>query len=289
MYSIIYIFDYNQNILMNKSITLILTLTLFITSFYSYSQEKVFLDENINKIDSLTYKNRCKNILLKCLEYKIKDLSINKILFKYQFGKLKSDEYLQIKNSLQIDSNKFIKDDQYIIIKYYDSLFNYKTANNRHLSRVNKAKQNNSAYSKNFYHEFNNKIFLKERKDWIKKNRKCIKRYNSKFNSEVFYIYKAEQNVIDKYENFNWIKDRGLFKNKFFKIIGNFRFVIIKPDGEYFLGGGHLEDNRFEKLLKSKDWSNFKSNWHNTYSKKELTGEGIFKTISPFHNNRHCL
>lgn len=256
----------------------------------TFSQEKIYLDENIVKIDSSTYNNKCKNILLKCLEYKSDSLIMNKVLYKFQFGKLKPDEYNQIKNILSINSDKKIKKDDFIIIKYYDSLLNFKRVNERHIIHLKKAEEQQTELNvRNKYHEFNDKIFIKNRISWIKKTNKCIKRYEKKFQSKAFYIYKDEQNVVDKYENFNWIKDRGVFKHTFFKIMFNYRFVIIKPDGEYFLSGGHLSDKRFEELLKNKDWSKFKQDWNDSYKINILTGKGIFKKVSIDHNTKHCL
>lgn len=275
---------------MNKSITSILTFALILVSFFCYSQEEIYIDENIALIDTTTYKNKCKNILLKCLEYKTDSLVMNKVLYKFQFGKLTKEEYTQIKNVLTIDSDKKIEKNDFIIIKYYDSLLNFKRVNERHLIHLKKAEEQQTELNvRNKYHEFNEKIFLKNRKNWIKKSNKCIKRYENKFQSKAFYIYKHEQSVVDNYKNFDWIKDRGIFKHTFFKIMFNYRFVILKPDGEYFLSGGHLTDKRFEKLLKTNDWSKFKEDWNTTYKKNILNGEGIFKKVEYDHNTRHCL
>lgn len=267
-------------------------LTLLFLLFFSlsYSQEKIYLDENIVRIDSSTYDNKCKNISLKCLEYKSDNLLMNKVFYKFKFGKLTPKEYTQIKSILSIDSNKKIENKDFIIIKYYDSLLNFKRVNEKHIVHSKKVKeQQTGQIVRHKYHNFNEKHFKKNRNIWIKKNNKCIKRYENKFQSKAFYIYKDEQNVVDKYENFNWIKDRGVFKHTFFKIMFNYRFVIIKPDGEYFLSGGHLSDKRFEELLKNKDWSKFKQDLNESYKKNILTGKGIFKEINSDHNTRHCL
>ncbi len=262
----------------------------------AFSQDnitKVYLDENLTGIDSSTYSRKCRQLLFKCLEFKTDSLVINKILEKYRFGKLTPIEYDQIKGVITRISKIKIKSDEIIVIKYYDSLLNFSSVNRRHVehSKPKKATSPDSSNSKKVpLHTFNRDIFKKNRKKWVKKNKKCIKRNEDKYNVKIIYLYKAEQDVIDEYAGFNWVKDNGVFKNQFFKIMFNFHLLIIKPNGEYFLSGGHITDKKVGKLLKKADWAEFKNDLKSSYRKHIFKGIGLFKEVDPYyHNTKHCF
>lgn len=254
---------------------------------------KVYLDENLTRIDSSTYSRKCYRILFKCLEYKTDSLVVNKILEKYRFGKLNPTEYKQIKGVISRISKLKIKSDEIIVIKYYDSLLNFSSVNKRHMEHTKPKKTispDSSNSTKRNHHPFNEDIFYKNRRKWVKKNKKCIEKNEDKYNAKIIYLYKAEQNVISKYEGFNWVKDNGVFKNKFFKIMFNFHLLIIKPNGEYFLSGGHITDKKVGKLLKKADWTEFKSDLKSSYRKHIFRGIGLFKKVDPYyHNTKHCF
>ncbi|MGB1308584.1 MAG: hypothetical protein ACPG6B_06715, partial [Oceanihabitans sp.] len=101
---------------------------LLFLSFNGFCQEKLYLDENMKEIDIVSYSTKCKSYIFKCLEYKTDSLSINKILYKYSFGKISAIEYNQVRNLLNKDSGNNIKNTDIIIIRYLDSLSNYSTS-----------------------------------------------------------------------------------------------------------------------------------------------------------------
>lgn len=87
--------------------------------------------------------------------------------------------------------------------------------------------------------------------------------------------------------NLKMIKDRGLLKEKFFPIMYQFTFLVLKSDGEYLLGGWHYEDTDLKKLLKSNDWSKYKKDWEQ--SVKERHGKGMFKARDLSNHKKHCF
>jgi len=279
-----------------KLIKLLFASLLFFKCLLAFPQDniaKVYLDENLTEIDSSTYSRKCRRLLFKCLEYRTDRLVVNKILEKYRFGKLNPIEYKQVKGVISRISKLKIESDKIMVIKYYDSLLNFSSVNRRHIEHT-KPKKTTSPDSSNSTkrppHPFNVDIFNKNRRKWVKKNKKCIERNENKYNVEIIYIYKAEQNVISKYEGFNWVEDNGVLKNQFFKIMFNFHLLIIKPNGEYFLSGGHVTDKKVGKLLKNADWTEFKSDLKSSHSKHIFKGVGLFKRVDPYyHNTKHCF
>ncbi len=281
-----------------KFIKPLFTLFFLFNYFFLFSQEsttELYLDENLNKIDSITYSKKCKRILSKCLEYKTDSLIINKISIKYAFGKLTSSEYNQIKGVITRNSDMKLKQNEVLVIKYYDSLLNFNSVNRRHLNHIKKPKTvlpdslASAKNTKNVFHTFNESIFNENRKKWVKKHKKCIAKNEKKYDMKLIYLYKDEQNVLDQYEDFNWVKDNGVFKNKFFNIMFNFHLLIIKPDGDYFLSGGHITDKQVGKLLKKMDWSEYKNDWKLSFQKQVINGSGLFKKTDSYYHKKHCF
>lgn len=259
-----------------------LKITLFLTFFcISLFSQKMFIDENMIEIDSLTFNQKCKFNILKCLIYK-KDsvFEINKVLYKYSFGKIKPTEAIQLKKLLKNSSSKEINPLSNIIIHYRDSLYNFQ-------SHEKKIKRHFKKH-KNIHHSrLTFKSFTSRRKKWIKKQRKCMKKVNDKFSTETFYVYKYDNNAANSYHNLHWIKDRGLFKNKFFNIMYNTNLLVIKPNGDYFSSGGHLSKKMLFKLLKHSDWSSFKKDWKKSYQSLHKEGYGLFKKQKTHQS--HCF
>ena len=257
-------------------------LTLFIFSFMiSNAQNKVYLDENIVKIDSLEFIKKCKIHVLKCLTYSTDSIEVNKVLYNFQFGKLSAIEYDQIKKTLEQKSLKKIDDDAILLVNYRDSLFDFESRNKQY--ETHKRIHQDVRHS-----EFNSKIFDKNRKNWISQQQKCSAKLNKRFNTSVFYVYKFDYGSIKNYPDLGWIKDRGIFKNTFFQIQGNYHYLVIKPDGEYFLCGSHFSDLNLKYLLKNKDWSKIKSDFNKSYNSESTQGVGRFK-VSHYGHYNHCF
>ncbi|PIB32265.1 hypothetical protein BFP78_10480 [Gaetbulibacter sp. 5U11] len=276
--------------MLNRIIFSLLLLLLFGAS--AHSQNTVYIDEDFSTMDSISYFKKCKGITKKCLQYKTDSLTVNKLSPMYRFGKLKTDEYNQIKTLIQSKSNN-TKENKYIVIKYYDSIFGFERAEKIHSQHFKYKFPGNvedvSKAEKIETHPFNLELFKEERADWQKRRQKCIEKYENHYPLDFIHMYNAEEKALNTYVDFEWIKDQGAFKNKFFDIQNNYNLLIIKSDGEYFLSGGHLANSRFEKLLKTDDWTKYKADLEASNTKKFTDGKGIFSKYEFYHNSKHCF
>lgn len=254
---------------------------LFLAAGKSTAQQKIFIDENMNSIDSIQYINKCKILVLKCLKYKTDSIEVNKVLYNYSFGRITSTEYKQVKKLLIQNADTLINSNAVILINYRDSLYNFE-ANKKNYD-IHVLKHDSIRHNK-----FTVKNFETNRKNWIKKQNKCIKKLAKNYNTKTFYVYKYDFGTLKSDEALIWIKDRGIFKNMFFKIQYNYNYLIIKPDGEYFLCGNHFSNINLKFLLKNSDWSKVKLDLQNSYISNSLDGIGTFSEVNGLHIE-HCF
>ncbi len=257
-----------------------LLLFFLFVAYSSYSQKKeYYLDENMKEITPHFYLEKCSSRVLKCLDFKTGKEIIHKVVFRFKFGSVKKIGYKQIKALLSKTSNKAISLNAIIMITYRDSLYDFKARERNYKKHILK-------HDSVKHGPFSLRKFDYSRKKWIKRQQKCVKRYK-KLNAETFYIYKYDYGSIKTYPNLHWIKDRGMFKNTFFKIMYNSNFVVIKPNGEYFISGGHLQDKLLKKLVKNSDWTPFKKDWQNSYQSLHREGYGVFE--KEHYHKPHCF
>ncbi|MEX1381780.1 hypothetical protein [Lutibacter sp.] len=263
-------------------IKIIAFLTLIIFNFNTfYAQDKFYLDENIVEIDSIEFKKKCKIHILKCLTYKTNSVEVNKVLYDFAFGKLSPIAYEQIKKTLIQKSLKNIDNDATLLINYRDSLYDFEIRKKNYDIHIQEHKDAK-------HHKFTFETFDKSRKKWISKQQKCSSKIDEKFNTATFYVYNFDYGSIEHYPDLGWIKDRSIFKNIFFQIYGNYRYLVLKPDGEYFLCGSHFSDSNLKYLLKNKDWTKIKSDFKESYVSESSVGVGRFK--KGFNNHlEHCF
>lgn len=257
-------------------------ITLFIFSFIAiYAQDKVYLDENIIEIDAIEFNKKCNIAVLKCLTYKTDSVEVYKVLYNFYFGKLSPTAYQQIKKTLIQKSGKKIDDNAILLINYRDSLYDFEASKNRFAQHIEQHKDVKHL-------EFNFNVFDKSRKKWISQQKKCSTKIHKKYNTTTFYVYKYDHGSIADYPDLGWIKDRGVFKNLFFKIQSNYHYLVIKPDGDYFLCGNYFSNSNLKYLLKNKDWTKIKSDLKKSYLSKSSTGVGLFKKELNNHLE-HCF
>lgn len=260
---------------MKRKIIAFLTLILF--SFNTiYAQDIFYLDENIVEIDSIEFKKKCKIYVLKCLTYKTDSVEVNKVLYDFKFGKLSPIEYEQIKKTLIQKSLKNIDDAPVLLVNYRDSLYDFEIRKKNYDIHIQEHKEVK-------HHKFTFETFNKSRKKWISKQQKCSSKIDKRFNTAAFYVYNFDYGSIEHYPDLGWIKDRGVFKKVFFQIYGNYRYLVLKPDGEYFLCGSYFSDSNLKYLLKNKDWTKIKADFKESYVSESPFGVGRFKKRSYNH------
>lgn len=267
---------------------------IYLASFVALEQkDTVYMDENNIKISKTLYKTKLKNTVLHSKSYETDSLMIYKILHKYYFGKISSKEYNQIRLLLEKEDKTKIKDNNPLLIKYYDTLFDFKTLMNQHKLHLKKHHlyPNGDTIKNIKHHTFNHKIYLRKIKEYSKKSKKCTKKLGHKMNTKVFYVYNFDKGYVFN-ENLKWIKDK-IFKNLFFKIMHEYDLIIIKPNGDYFLKSGHFSDANIKLLLKENNWSSFIDDWKNSLTKYPINGTGIIKKFNqksnPLNHINHCF
>ncbi|WP_417238452.1 hypothetical protein [Bizionia sp.] len=265
--------------------------TIFI-GLHVFSQKEIYMDENMKEIDVLTYSKKCSLQAFKCIQYDLDTLKINKVLPKFHFGKIDPTAYTQIRKLLMRDSKKIIKPNKTLIVKFYDSILPFEKAlanYNRHMRIVHDLNLDSTKSINSRHSKLTEKSYIKGRKDFIKRSKKCKKKFEKRFNSEIFYLVDESNGLANTYTNFNWIADNGFFKNNFFKIRSHYSTVFIKPDGEYFLIGTHFPDRSANKLLKTDNWSKYKKDWQKTLTTERFKGSGIFQHELYYSHKAHCF
>lgn len=273
-------------------IKILATLFILFTQFSSFSQQKIYLNENMKQVDSSLYYKKSEAYSYKAIEYDLDSLTLHKILYKFSFGKLNKTETKQILNLLAIDSGKEISKNNIIIIKYYDSIYNYQTSKKKYDKHVAIHKYDTTKISllkkpRIWHKPYNKNTYTRNNKRWEKFCEKCVKKFEKINMVKVLYSFKHNQKNTMKFKDLHFVKDRSVLKNTFFKIMYNFNLLVLKPNGEYFLSGGCFSDNKLKQLLKADNWENFKSDWENSIKKYPNNGFGFFS--KPEKHEKHCF
>lgn len=257
----------------------ILSALFLLTSTIIFSQQEVYLDEHMNEISEQAFKEKCDNIMFKCLTYSSEGFIVKKILYRYKFGEISETHFQQIKKVLIRDSNKAIPEGSTIIIKYTDNV--------NTLGLTPKEKLFKGSTTSNSLHR--PRRVKKQIKHLEASAKKCKQQLEADYPVAFYSMYQPNPPNIEPLFNSDvWLKDSGLFKNLFFKIAQDNCALILKPDGEFMLLGSHLSDNQIDQILKQSDWSTFKNDWKNSliHGKKAL---GVFKTQFTPNTLTHCF
>ncbi|MGO1585270.1 hypothetical protein [Mesonia sp.] len=121
--------------------------------------------------------------------------------------------------------------------------------------------------------------------------------YFVKFKVNVLFMHTDDITLEEKYLNFEWIKDRGVINTAFIKsdmqdpsVTKRVRFLVLQPNGEYFISNYHFNDNTkiLKTLLKNKDWSECKED-HKKSLYGNIMGKGLFKRKPKYSYEQHCF
>ncbi|GAA0748524.1 hypothetical protein [Gaetbulibacter jejuensis] len=268
---------------------------LFICLFFTlnislcFSQESKFYDENSKEIESLEFYKKCNRLAYKCLRQSTDTLDIYKVTLKYDFGKIEPEEYEQVYKLLIKDTTK---SNQIIIVKYIDKLYSFETQKKLHDSHV-RLPDSVQDLLKNRYRTSQFKLtetsHNKTIKKSIKKSKKCKKKFEKKHPVNINYMYNLDQNLAEKYKDIDLIQNKGILKLKFLTNVSQFNLLILKPNGEYLLSGGHLSDKSIKELITNDDWSIYKNDLQTTIDKYIINGFGIFEKHNVYYHKDHCF
>ena len=269
-------------------------ISLFFLPNTTFAQAEIYMDENFKEISIEKYNKKCYSEIFKCSTYKTDSLKINKVLFRYAFGKIPTSDYDQLRQLLMKQANLTITKDRTIILNYRDTLQDYASRlkhRNKHIKafKDKNQKRKDSGFKTIKYQigKLTYKKYIREIKTYEKKIKKCIVLAETKYNSNTFFFYNYDKGYLKDTKNIKWIEDNGVIKNTFFKIMYQSHLVIIKPDGNYFLSGSYLSDERLAKILNN-DWSRYKQDWNNSITTNSKTGIGFFEKEKTGHKS-HCF
>lgn len=285
---------------MNRKLALTCLLSL-ITYVCAIAQKEIYLDENNKSVNRTNYLQKCKAQIFKCYTYSTDSIKVNKVLHKFGFGKITPTEASQLRLLLSQRTKSEIDSSATLVITYRDTLFGFEHRLARHEKHLRQVKEGSYEEPpmpeisgnvkvrpiRHNHKPYTRKKFNKTINAAVKKMNKCSKKTERKFNSRVFYTYKYDKGFLKDHPK-HWVKDNGVIKSSFFKIMYESHLVILRPNGEYFLGGSHLSDEHFKKLLKTKNWSLFERDWKNSMQSNSKEGLGIFKRNYGLHQ-QHCF
>lgn len=288
---------------MNRhTLQIIVIIVIFFISVRGVSQTYEYLDENSKEVSSQIFYQKCNSSdLYNCLSYKYDGVIISKILYRYQFGKISKDEFEQLRKLIINDSGIDISPSKIIVLKKYDSILSYKREvelHKQHEKYYAEAKAKNDSFNqlggakrkiRIFRHDFNKDIFNDILSTWLKETKKCIENYERKFNIKMVFLHQDDPNLEKQYKDFKWLKDRGIFKQIFFKNDRLHYTLILKPNGEYFLAGTHFKTKNYKKLIKNDDWSKYLEDFEKSINGSYPNGKGIFKNTFSYHHSKRCF
>jgi len=268
-----------------KTYFLLFFALFYFAGFGQEDKETHYLNQFKQPITKQIFDQKCKTYVYKCQKYEIDTLRLFKINNRYKFGKLDKEEFQQIRKLLIVDSKTKIEENKSIIVIYYDTLIDYTRALKNRKAHFRDYHKNDNVKDKGL----SEKKFYENRNKYVKNKFKCIKKFQKKYNTKISYVFKYGEKEKSSYGNLNMVKDRGVIKHLFFKNMNESYMLILKPNGNYLIVGGHLSDRNLGKLLKKEDWKSFKEQLNISQTNKTVNGYGIFKKSTPGYHKKHCF
>jgi len=250
---------------------------IFFSPLFSFAQiKKIYIDEDEKITDSIKFYAKCHSRVLTCLEYKTDTLIVNRLHNKYKFGKISTNEVNQIRLFLMKKGNFKIEPNKTLVIKPIDSI---QGSYESYVSYVNEHKALGHFPET---HEIPNKIkakieFDKDQAFRMSKLKKCIKKYERKYDTKVILTFNYKGYKKDLYKNINKIEYSGTIFSKILNGVPYGNFTIIKPDGEYFVSPSKFIDRHLRHLFRSPDWTIHKNDLESSKYQYYKYGKGIFK------------
>jgi len=251
-----------------KKFILLLFLTFLNYSFLFAqkitSKDTIYIDEFKTFIEKDLALKKCKSNTFYCRVKEYDSIVTYNVYYKYFFGKLKKTEYIQylsiLKNriSVQIDTNSVIVINYKKTLDSYNNYINILDSLNRISSKINEERKIKSV---------NERAFKSYNKQYIKKQKHCLKKIKKIDNITSIYLYSIKNDRKKNVGVFEWRRDYNkTFMKRFFGKESKFNLLILRPDGSFFLKSKKAsyhdfsEDDVFD-LLKNNDWNGFLNEW----------------------------
>ena len=238
-------------------------------------KDTIYLDEYERQIEKDIALKKCKSNVYYCRVRGYDSLVVYSVYYKYFFGKLEKKEY---KHYISVLNNKLkIKTDtnSTLVIHFWKVLANFDTYKRvtdsikRHNKRIFNVRSMSETAFKNY-----NRSYRKTQKKCLNKMRKINK-------ITPVYLYSDYYDGKEDVGAFEWKKDDNqLFNKRFFNDGKKFDFLILKPDGNFFLKSNRANYNDFSEkdvfdLLKSNSWDLFHIEWNKRKKKLQETSSVV--------------
>jgi len=274
--------------------TIHLSLLFFIFSLSLFSQTKttkdtIYLDENKKEISPFLFNQKEASAVFYSRNYYTNSTVTYKLCYQYYFGKIPVEKRKELQTLLNKTTDFTIKNDENILIRYFDTLQNYEGKKKIHKNHYKNyhfiVKDKDTIFQK--HKALTLKKYTKNAKELNKKSKKCFKKFKYK-NTQVIEMYNVNKGYPIGLEPSIWMKDPGIFKENFFINTQEHNFLIIKPNGDFFMKFGRVNDDDLYKLLETNDWTQYVLDWKKSIKKNSITGYGIIKLLySPYTDHRY--
>ena len=263
-----------------------------------------YIDENGSAINEFVFNQKCNAAVFYCKVHEKKDMIIYKVYYQMYFGKITPVEYNEIRLYLNRKSNKTIPENHKILIHYEQTLSGFKE---RHefcdLVNSKTLEENFEAYNleaelhgeypfkslkafnrhvqshKREYH--NEDKFNSEVAEYADKQNKCLEKIETKYKTPVFYVVNDNFNYPIKNKYFTWVVDDvSTIQSAFLKKHPDINFILLKPDGEYFIKTDFMPETVLNKLLKKSNWESQKNEWLKSIKTNKTEGYGIVNSMT---------
>lgn len=221
-------------------------ISLFFISVFFISllqSQTIYLNENGEEIDSISYNVKCNRSQFFCKKYKEKDKSFFKVFQTYSFGKISGDLISEIRTHYKIPEKEFL------IIHFRESIANFSNElsnyeyNFRYFDTISIKQFNRKQFDNNFT-KWESRI-LNDSKKLLKQNDlnilHVLKNYNIKHSSRI-----------------NWNYTNRIFNELFEYLRNRVGVLVIKNNGEIFISRERPEIKLISKIL-TKDWEGLKT------------------------------
>ncbi|MGR7813636.1 hypothetical protein [Lacinutrix undariae] len=253
---------------MTKYLTFLITLLVSSTLFsQNKSKVNIFLNENIQQVESSLYFRKCNTFLYHCSKKENDSLILNTMYPNYKFGKLDASTNSQIKILLSRTTQHKDFNNKTLIITYTDSLLGYEQLKETPPREIN-------INGKNTTLTYDLEVYNEQRELFDKTQKKCIKR-TEKLDVLPLYFFKTNVDYTRTNENFKWHKIPRALNSVFFK--NESGLLILKPDGNYFIYRQLPEEFVFDML--KKDWTGYTTDYKLAESNLLNMPNGFFKDI----------
>ncbi len=267
-----------------KYIILLLAVTVFSNCLLAQDiaiKDTIYFDENDIKIDRIKGLKKCYSEIYYCVKYENDSLVKFKIMPEYFYDKMDSISHKQIINLLNSRMDIQVTIEKTLLISYRADIENYEG----YLDRFNDTKNrlNDSRFSRLI--PMTDKQFENKNKNFLKTQKKCIKKVNKIGNIFQFYVFTKNKGYLINEDSINWRKDfNNMFKDLFFK---KGRLLILKPNGDYLITMNRLGDDFLFKHLETSNWDVLKTTWNKNQISlpKDKNKKSIYqrKTDKPFY------